>query len=204
MFGLDYSHPLPHTRDYLTILNGLLGGERVQYKGEAYRVAAQLTVAGATKPPVLVAALGPHMLRLCGRLADGTITWMGGLAYLRDAAVPAITEAAAKAGKPAPRIVAALPVCVTTDVAGARETANKAFAVYGQLPSYRAVLDRGGAGGPGDVAVVGTETEIERQIGEFASAGVTDFVASPYPAPGGSVEGTMELLAGLTARASSE
>ena len=78
--GLDYSRPIPHTRDYLTILNGLLAGERVEYQGEEYRVNAQIGVVGAKKPPVIVAALGPAMLRLCGRLADGTVTWMGGIA----------------------------------------------------------------------------------------------------------------------------
>jgi F420-dependent oxidoreductase-like protein len=197
MFGLDYSRPIPHTREYLTILNGLLAGERVQFRGELYRVAAQFNVPGASKPPLLVAALGPAMLRLCGRLADGTATWMGGLAYLRDVAVPTLTEAAAKAGKPKPRVLAGLPILVTSDAAAARETANKNFAVYGQLPSYRATLDRGGASGPGDVAIVGTEDEVTAQLRALAEAGVTDFNAAIFTAPGGSVERTYELLASL-------
>lgn len=197
MFGLDYSKPIPHTREYLTVLNGLLTGERVTFEGELYRVAAQITVPGATKPPVLVAALGPDMLRLCGRLADGTATWMGGLAYLRDVAVPTITAAAAKAGRPAPRIVAGLPVCVTDDPAAARAAAGQQFAIYGQLPSYRATLDRGGAAGPADVAIVGSEAEVEAQIDALAAAGVTDFNASAYAAPGGNVERTYELMAHL-------
>jgi alkanesulfonate monooxygenase SsuD/methylene tetrahydromethanopterin reductase-like flavin-dependent oxidoreductase (luciferase family) len=162
-----------------------------------YSVTAQFNVPGASKPPVLVAALGPDMLRLCGRLADGTATWMGGLAYLRDMAVPTITAAAAQAGRPAPRIVAGLPVCVTDDAAAARATAEQLFANYGRLPSYRATLDRGGAGGPGDVAVVGNEAEIEAQMREFAAAGVTDFNTALYPAPGGSVERGYELMARL-------
>jgi 5,10-methylenetetrahydromethanopterin reductase len=197
MFGLDYSQPIPHTREYLTVLNGLLSGEQTRFKGELYRVAAQYTVPGASKPPVLVAALGPAMLRLCGRLADGTATWMGGLPYLRDVAVPTITEAAAKAGKPRPRVLAGLPVLVTSDAAAARETANTTFAVYGQLPSYRATLDRGGAAGPGDVAIVGTEEEVTAHLRALADAGVTDFNAAPFTAPGGSVERTYELLASL-------
>ena len=197
MFGLDYSKPIPHMREYLTVLNGLLSGEHTVYQGEQYRVATQFTIPGATKPPVLVAALGPAMLRLCGRLADGTVTWMGGLAYLRDVAVPTITDAAAKAVRPAPRIVAGLPICVTTDPDGARQTADTMFERYGQLPSYRATLDRGGAAGPGDVAIVGSEAEVESQLGAFAGAGVTDFNASIFPAPGGSAERTYELLAHL-------
>jgi 5,10-methylenetetrahydromethanopterin reductase len=197
MFGLDYSKPIPHTREYLTVLNGLLSGERTEFQGDHYRVAAQLTVPGASRPPVLVAALGPVMLRLCGRLADGTATWMGGLTYLRDIAVPTITAAAAAAGRPAPRIVAGLPVCVTTDAAAARADADRIFAVYGQLPSYRATLDRGGAAGPGEVAIVGNEHEVEAQIAALAAAGVTDFNASIFPATGGSVERTYELLSHL-------
>ena len=197
MFGLDYSKPIAHTREYLTVLNGLLSQERTVERGEMYRVAAQLTVPGATKPPVLVAALGPDMLRLCGRLADGTATWMGGLAYLRDVAVPTITAAAAKAGRNAPRIVAGLPVCVTADVDGARAEANKQFAVYGQLPSYRATLDRGGAAGPGDVAVVGTEEQVSAHLRELAAAGVTDFNAVLFQAPGGDLQRTYELLASM-------
>jgi F420-dependent oxidoreductase-like protein len=200
MLGLDYSQPIPHTREYLTILNGLLSGERTVFQGEHYRVAAQLTVPGATKPPVLVAALGPDMLRLCGRLADGTATWMGGIAYLRDVAVPTITKAAARAGRPAPRIVAGLPICVTDNVASARADAEQTFANYGRLPSYRATLDRGGAAGPGDVAILGSEAEIEVQIQALAAAGVTDFNAAIFPASGGSTERTYELLAHLASQ----
>ena len=64
--GLDYARPFPHTRDYLTILNGLLTGERFTHKGTEYRVNAQVSVEGAKVAPVLVAALGPAMLRLSG------------------------------------------------------------------------------------------------------------------------------------------
>lgn len=200
MFGLDYSRPIPHMREYLLALGGLLSGEPTRFQGELYRVAAQFTVPGATKPPLLVAALGPAMLRLAGRLADGTVTWMGGLAYLRDVAVPTIRQAAAQAGRPAPRIVAGLPVCVTDDPAAARAAAEKVFQMYGQLPSYRATLDRGGAAGPGDVALVGGEQEVEAQLRALAAAGVTDFSAAPFRTPGGSIEPTYELLAAVARR----
>jgi len=172
----------------------------MSFQGELYRVNSQLNMPGVAKPPVLVAALGPDMLRLCGRLADGTITWMGGLSYLRDVAAPLMNAAAAKAGKPPPRIVAALPICVTPDVQGAREVAEKIFVNYGRLPSYRATLDRGGAAGPGDVAVVGTDEQVESQLRALEQAGVTDFVVSLFRAPGGSEEGTFELMSALSKR----
>ena len=182
--GLDYSRPIPHMKDYLTILNGLLAGERVQHQGEEYRVTAQVALAGAKKPPVVVAALGPDMLRLCGRLADGTVTWMGGVDYLRDVAVPTMSGAAEKAGKAPPRFVAMVPVLLTNDAAVGKQTIDTAFQMYGQIPSYRATLDRGGAKGPSDVAVVGNTEDIEAGLREYADIGVTDFVAViPRQAP---------------------
>lgn len=195
--GMDYSRPIPHMREYLAALTGLLSGAPFRYEGDIYRVNAQVSVPNATPPPVIVAALGPDMLRLCGRMADGTATWMGGLAYLRDVAVPALTAAAATAGRPAPRIVSGIPVCVTADAAAARETANRLFELYGRLPSYRATLDRGSAAGPGDIAIVGSETDVEAQLRELAAVGVTDLNAAVFSAPGGSAQRTLELLAGV-------
>lgn len=199
--GLDYSRPIPHTREYLTVLTGLLTQQPVQFRGELYRVAAQIQVPGATRPPVLVAALGPAMLRLAGRLADGTAIWMGGLVYLRDVAIPTITASAAKAGRPAPRIVAGLPVCVTDSAGAARETAARLLALYGHWASYRAMLDRAGAAGPEDVALIGTEAEIAERLRELVAIGVTDFnagiFAAPDVSPAASIHRTLECLAAL-------
>ncbi|GIW13839.1 MAG: LLM class F420-dependent oxidoreductase [Tepidiforma sp.] len=199
MFGLDYSKPVRHMREYLSVLVPLLEGKAVQFAGEEFRVQAQLTVAGAPRPSVVVAALGPQMLKLAGRLADGTATWMGGPAYLRDTAVPAIRAAAEAAGRPTPRVVSGFPVAVTADPARARESAARVFAVYGTLPSYRAVLDVEGAAGPADVAIVGSESEVTDRLRELSAAGVTDFNASPFPVDGdpGAVRRTIEFLAGL-------
>jgi len=194
--GLDYSQPIPHTREYLTILAGLLAGENVRFEGELYRVKAQVTVGAATPPPVLVAALGPAMLRLCGRLADGTITWMGGIDYLRDVAVPTMSAAAEAAGRPAPRFVAMVPVLLADEEAAGRETVNETFTMYGRIPSYRATLDRGGASEPADVSVVGDADAIVAGLDAFAAVGVTDFAAVvPRSAP--SFAATTELLAEL-------
>lgn len=197
VLGLDYSRPVAHMREYLTILNGLLAGEQVSFKGELYRVNAQVTVPGGTKPPVLVAALGPAMLKLTGRLADGTITWMGGIPYLRDIAVPTITAAAMEAGRPAPRIAAMVPVVVTNDAAAAREALNTTYKMYGVLPSYRATLDRGGAANPADVAIIGTENEVEAQLNEYAAVGVTDLNAVLTGGPAGNREATYALMGSL-------
>lgn len=199
MLGLDYSKPIRHTREYLSVLMPLLKGEQTNFQGEEYRVAARVSVPGAKPVPVLVAALGPQMLRLAGKMADGTVTWMGGPKYLAETAVPTITAAAREAGRPAPRIAAGFPVAVTDRKDEARATAAKMFAMYGQLPSYRAVLDVEGVAGPESVAIVGSEKEVEAQIRALAASGVTDFNASPFPVDGdrGSIGRTFELLAGL-------
>ena len=195
--GLDYSKPIPHTRDYLNILTGLLHGELVSYRGSEYRVNAQVSVAGVRPPPVLVAALGPAMLRLCGRLADGTITWMGGIDYLRDVAVPIMSTAAREAGRPPPRFVAMVPILLTTDLSGGRDQINAAFNMYGQIPSYRATLERGGAALPADVAIVGNETAIERGMRAFADVGVTDLAVVVPREPHDAAAATVNLLAEL-------
>ncbi len=194
--GLDYSRPIPHTRDYLTILNGLLDGEFVKHEGDEYQVNAQISVADVQRPPVLVAALGPAMLRLSGRLADGTITWMGGLDYLRDIAVPTMSASAEKAGRPAPRFVAMVPVLLCEDERVGRDTINQTFEAYGKIPSYRATLDRGGASLPADVAVVGDEASIEAGVQAFADVGVTEFVAA-VPAGSPMAQATSEFLGQL-------
>jgi F420-dependent oxidoreductase-like protein len=184
VLGLDYSKPIRHMREYLSVLMPLLSDGQVAFQGEEYRVAARMNVPGATKPPVLVAALGPQMLRLAGRMADGTGTWMGGPKYLEQTAIPIITAAAREAGRPAPRVAAGFPIAVTTKVDSARESASKAFANYGRLPSYRAVLDIEGAPDAAGVAIVGDETSVERQLGHLAAIGVTDFNASPFAVEG--------------------
>jgi alkanesulfonate monooxygenase SsuD/methylene tetrahydromethanopterin reductase-like flavin-dependent oxidoreductase (luciferase family) len=132
----------------------------------------------------VIAALGAQMLRLAGSQADGTVLWMTGPATVREHIVPVIAEAAESAGRPSPRVVCILPVCVTDDPDNARERAARVFAIYGQLPSYRAMLDREGASGPADVAIVGDEDTVAAQIGALAEAGVTDFVAGEYTAGG--------------------
>jgi 5,10-methylenetetrahydromethanopterin reductase len=194
MMGLSYEHPAAHMREYLEVLMPLVRGEPVQHKGDLYRVQAGLQVSGVQPPPVLVAALGPAMLRLAGRLADGTITWMTGPKTLAGHTVPEITKAAAAAGKPAPRIVAGFPIALTSDPDKAREVANQTFQMYGTLPSYRAMLDREGAPNPADIAIVGNEKALDEGIKRLEEAGVTDFGAGPFNAEGGAVPRTVEYL----------
>jgi F420-dependent oxidoreductase-like protein len=185
VFGQSFEKPARHMREYLSILVPLLEGEPVTFAGETLRASTfgPLQIE-APAPPVLVAALGTTMLRIAGRLASGTVTWMTGPDTIESHIIPTISAAAAEAGRPEPRIGVGLPVCVTGDVDEARKKASEVFAIYGQLPSYRAMLDREGAVGPADVAIVGTEEEVRTEIRRLADIGVTDFCGAPF----GSVE----------------
>ena len=181
MYGYSFERPARHMREYLAVLNPLLAGEPSAFSGETLHGHIGLSVPrSGKKVPLLLAALAPQMLKLAGSQADGTVLWMTGPATVRDYIVPSLAAAAQAAGRPAPRVVCVLPVCVTDDPAQARADAGKAFAIYGQLPSYRAMLDKEGAAGPGDVAIVGNEDSVAAQITALAEAGVTDFVAGEY------------------------
>jgi F420-dependent oxidoreductase-like protein len=180
LFGLPGDRPARRMREYLSVLIPLLRGETVDHHGETLTAVGSAGVPGAEPPPVLVAALGPAMLRLAGELADGTVTWMTGPRTLADHIVPSITRAAEDAGRPAPRVVAGLVVCVTHDQAGVRGRIAEHFALAGQVPEYRAVLDREGAAGPQDVVIVGDEDAVAKDLDRLADAGVTEFVASPF------------------------
>ena len=180
MYGYSFGKPVQHTREYLSILRPLLHGEPASVTGQQLSGHVGLTIQVSGPVPLLLAALGPAMLRVAGELADGTVLWMTGPATVREHIVPGITAAAEAAGRPSPRVVCILPVCVTSDPDAARAAAAKAFAIYGQLPSYRAMLDREGAAGPADVALIGDEAGVAAQLTVLADAGVTDFVAGEF------------------------
>src|SRR2546422_5226539 len=136
MLGLSFAKPYSHMKEYLAVLAPLIRSGSVSHFGEEYRVNAQLAVPSATPCPILLAALAPRMLALAGSEADGTITWMTGPRTLREHTVPRLAEAAAKAGRPAPRVVVGLPIAVTRDVEAARASAGRQVQIYGMLPSY--------------------------------------------------------------------
>jgi 5,10-methylenetetrahydromethanopterin reductase len=182
VWGLSFDRPARFMREYLSILVPLLAGEQVSFVGELMRTTTfgPLEIPVESPTPVLVAALGTAMLQLTGEMADGTITWMTGPETIEKHVGPTIRAAAEKAGRKAPEIVVHLPTCVTEDPDNAREVAAKTFAMYGQLPSYRAMLDREGAQGPADVAIVGDEEHVASEIRRLAAIGTTEFSGTMY------------------------
>jgi F420-dependent oxidoreductase-like protein len=203
MLGLSYAKPARHVREYVTIVKQLLEDGKTSFEGETYHVNGALNVACDEPPPLLIGALGPLMRKVAGALCDGTITWMTGRRALGEQVVPGVREAAEAAGRPEPRIVAGIPVVVTDDPDGARETAAQAFAMYGALPSYQAMFAAEGAKGPADLALVGDEKTVETAIQGYADTGVTDFQAALFPHgpdPKQAVQRTHALLGELARR----
>lgn len=188
LLGLSYAHVARHVEEYVTIVRSLVETGKVAFQGEIYRVTGNLGITGATPFPILIGGLGPKMRRIAGAVADGTLTWMTGRKALAHTLVPEIQAAAKQAGRKPVRIACGLPIVVTNDPAGAREAASKAFAMYGTLPSYRAMLDLEGAKAPGDVVIAGDEREVERALEALATAGVTDFHAAIFPYGPGATE----------------
>jgi F420-dependent oxidoreductase-like protein len=170
-WGYSFDKPVQAMRDYLAALLPALAGE------------AGINVRVDQPPPVMLAALGPAMLKLAREHTAGTITWMTGPRTLGEHIVPSLGDDK--------RVVAGFPISLTDDPDAAREQAAKTFAIYGELPSYRAMLDREGADGPGDVALVGDEAALDAGLQRLRDAGVTDFAAAPY----GDVARTVEFLA---------
>lgn len=180
-YGLSYAGVGAHTEEYVDVLAPLLRGEGVTHSGTHFQV--NIPVVNQPQQPVnlMVSALAPRLLRVAGESTAGTILWMANARSIDAHVAPKINAAASAAGRPAPRIVAGLPVAVHDDADEAREKAAKDFANYGVLPNYRRILDIGGAAGPADAAIVGDETSVTAQIQALFDAGATDLWAAPFP-----------------------
>jgi F420-dependent oxidoreductase-like protein len=190
-----WDRPIRHMNEYLDVLLPLLEHGQVDATGDLWSAAIAATRPTETVPSVMLAALGPQMLDIAGRRTDGTILWLVGPKTIAEHIAPRIGEAAATAGRPPPRVVCSLPVCVTDDEQGARDLIGRFLDGYQELPSYRAMLDREGAEGPADVAVVGSEAKVRDELDGLAAAGATDFAAIPMSVDPAVVARTRALLA---------
>ena len=182
VYGMSYDHPGRSTEEYVRILAALLRGETVDLDGQDWSVHSAGRMTPPRHPvPVLLSALGPRLLRVAGEVADGTILWMAPARAVATHVVPKITVAADAAGRPAPRIVAGLPVAVHDDLGEARSAAADSSKVYAGMPNYQRILDLGDAASPADAAIVGDEASVTRQLQALIDAGATDVWAAVFP-----------------------
>lgn len=183
MWGIPWDKPVRRLNEYLDGLLPLLAGEAAAAEGQTVTTRGALAFA-APRPEVYIAALGPQLLRIAGKRTSGTCTWMTGPATLAGHVVPSLRQGAADAGRSESdvRVAASLPVSVTDDVDAARRQAATQFAMYGQLPSYRAMLDREGYAGPEDAAIIGDEATVRGRLDQLRDAGVDEYVAATFDA----------------------
>ncbi|MEU8803106.1 LLM class flavin-dependent oxidoreductase [Spirillospora sp. NPDC048819] len=180
-FGLEWPPPIAATRRYVEELEAVMTGR------DGRRVAV-----GGDPPPILLGAVNPAMARLAAEVAAGVVTWAAGPRTITEVIRPALL------GRPAGsafRIVAALPVCVTGDVAGARRHIHRVLGANDRFASYQKVLRREGVDGIARLAIVGSPDEVARRIDAFAESGVTDFAAHPLAKNDVDAELTWEFLA---------
>jgi F420-dependent oxidoreductase-like protein len=184
MLGLPYEHPFATMRDYLDVLDQALSGPGpVDVENEHFRIHNPLDITDVAPTPVLLAALGPRMLQLCGERTDGTILWLADERAIGSYIVPNLTRAAQGAGRPAPRGVAGVPVCLCGDdeIEAAVTRANRLLSEAEVSPNDQRLLDQGNATSVGDILAAGSESTIRKRLQGFADAGVTDVSVRVVP-----------------------
>lgn len=204
VYGLSYERPGLNTEEYVRIVSALLRGDDVEFHGTEWTIASAGRMAVTThQVPVLLSAMSPRLLRVAGAIADGTVLWMASAKVIESQIAPAIHAAADAARRPAPRIVAGLPVAVHDDVDEARAAVAATSGVYAGMPSYQRIITAGGATDAADVAIVGNEASVAAQLRTLVDAGATDVWAAIVPVgsdPRSSVRRTRELLRDLAAQ----
>ncbi|MGE3074736.1 MAG: LLM class flavin-dependent oxidoreductase [Dehalococcoidia bacterium] len=208
-WGIPFERPLQHLREYLTILRGVLETGAVNFEGK--RLTARGQSGSPTQVTLMASALRVNGFRLCGELADGAISWNCPLPYLRDVAVPAIKEGAAKAGRPAPPLVAHVPVVVSEDETAVRAGAQRQIGFYPKVPFYSQMLQDAGFPEAKDgelsdrmidaLVVHGSAARVKERLRELPSFGASELLAMPIipPGDGAAMERTMAALGELAA-----
>ncbi len=182
--GMPYERPAHLMRNYLEVISAAFTGPGpVDAENDTYRVHSPMDVAEPMPMPVLIAALGPTMLRIAGEQTSGTILWMADERAIGDHVAPRITSAATGAGRPAPRIVAGVPValCSNAELDNARAYASEVLGHADFSPNYVRLLEHGDATDVGDTMAAGDERAVLTRLRGYRDAGVTDLAARIVP-----------------------
>lgn len=194
-WGIPFERPLEHLREYLTILRGVLETGAVDHTGKRFTARGQ-SGAGKTGVTLMASALRTNGFRVCGELADGAISWVCPLPYLRDVAVPALKEGAAKAGRPVPPLIAHVPVVVSEDLDAVREGARRQIGFYPRVPFYSQMFQDAGfpEAAQGELSdrmidalvVHGTAAEVKERLRALPEFGANELLAMAIVPPGDS------------------
>jgi F420-dependent oxidoreductase-like protein len=181
LYGRPFDRPASSTAEYLRILAPVLRGEGVDFDGADWSSHSPPGGGARNRVPILVSGMGPRMVEIAGTLADGIIAYLASPRLLETRIVPQLKAAAEEAGRPAPRVVAGLPVAVHHDVDEARAAAARWSAMFGDLPVYKRVLNEGGYDSYPDIALVGDGKAVASKVRALANSGVTDVWAAVFP-----------------------
>jgi len=191
-YGIPFERPLEYMREYMTILRAVLNDGKVDFDGK--RLKAHVKLAGPIPAKIMMSALRQNGFRMCGELADGAISWVCPLPYLRDIAVPALREGAAKAGRPAPPLIAHVPVVVSENTDLVREGARKQLGIYPRLPFYSQMFQDAGFPEAKDgqlsdrmidaLVVHGNAQTVKERLRTVPSFGAGELLAMPIMPPG--------------------
>jgi F420-dependent oxidoreductase-like protein len=187
-WGLDFTRPLEHLREYVTILNASFQDGKVDFDGKRLHAHAQF--AGPSGVRVVISALRHNAFSLAGELTDGGISWVTPPEHIRDVAVPALREGAAKAGRTVvPPAIVHVPIVVSTDSDAVYQQAIAQMGFYQRLPFYRAMwLEAGYQDAAGTeftrtmfeaLVVHGSEQQVADRIRQLPSFGAGEIIAMP-------------------------
>jgi F420-dependent oxidoreductase-like protein len=188
-FGLPMGKPLAHLREYLTILRALLWEGEVDFSGVYFNVKIGLP-AGTTPPrtPLSISALRKNAFTLAGELADGAITWVTPVHYIVETALPALQKGADAASRARPRLIAHVPVAVSTDREAARNAFRNQFPAYSKLPFYQNMFADAGYPVTAEqtmtdelvdtLAVSGSSEDIRKRLEAICAEGIDELLVS--------------------------
>ncbi len=185
-FGVDFREPLTQLREYIEVLRALLHEGTVEFNGKFVRARARL--ARPTTTPVMASALQEHAFALCGRLADGAISWVCPWSYIQQRALPALRKAAEEAGREPPPLIMHVPVCVSEDPTAVRESAQRQIGMYARFQFYKDMFRMAGhpdaAGGLSqelidDLVIHGSEATVAERLAERAAEGFGEVMVLP-------------------------
>lgn len=190
-FGIPFERPLEHLREYLQILRAILQDGKVDFQGK--RLTARAQLAKPASVTVMASALRPNGFRVCGEFAEGAISWVCPLPYLRDAAIPAIREGAEKAGRTPPPLIAHVPVAVSDDAAAVREAARRQIGFYPRVPFYSQMFQDAGFPEAKDgelsdrmieaLVISGSAGQVKTRLRELPGYGAAELLAMPILPP---------------------
>ena len=172
--GLTFDKPYTYTREFIDGLEPLLNGTPADTTGTLVTAHAELGI-DAAPTPILLAALGPRMLRFAGSRLQGTTLGQCGPRTIATYILPHLLEGAANAARETkPRIMALVRICVTDDIACAKALAREISSHYQAIPSYAQATKHEGLDDPSDLHLIGSWQQVLDGLAAYGEAGATD------------------------------